>query len=141
MKRPSAAYTLVEVLVAASILLIAAAAAAALALATLAQEEANARVARCTNLNEQAARLYQLGLAPDTITALLPPDPAVVSLTFETQDVFIENLGTVQRADSTLVYTTAPLAGDWSPGTWTAGQDSAETLRTSQVTAFRPSIR
>ena len=85
MKRPTAAYTLIEVLVAAAILMIAVGAAAALAMATVTQEEINSRVARCLNLHEQAVRLYQLGLDPSVASAVLPVDPAVVSLVFTTQ--------------------------------------------------------
>lgn len=68
-------YTLIETLVAVSILLVGVAAAAQLSLAMRKQEEANANVARALNLAEQAHRLYQLGLGTGEVLALLPPDP------------------------------------------------------------------
>jgi type II secretory pathway pseudopilin PulG len=125
MKRPVAAYTLIEVLVAAAILMIAVGAAAALAMATVTQEEINSRVARCLNLHEQAVRLYQLGLDPSVASAVLPVDPAVVSLVFTNQNLEVPNLGTVEQADSTLTFLTS-----------VAGSE-----RTSSITAIRPSIR
>jgi type II secretory pathway pseudopilin PulG len=136
-----AAYTLIEVLVAAAILIIAVAAAAALALATVTQEEINARIARCLNLNEQAARLYQLGLDPSVIGAILPEDPAVASHVFTTQSLPIPNLGTVEQANITLTFRTTPLTSAWSAGSWTGGESSNTAQRTSTITAIRPSLR
>jgi type II secretory pathway pseudopilin PulG len=142
MNRPrTAAYTLIEVLIAAGVLLVVTAAAAALALATLTQEEINARIARCLNLHEQAARLYQLGLDPSTITLILPVDPAVASLTFTTAALPITNLGTVDQATTTLTYRTTPQNEDWAAGTWSAGENSTTALRTSTLTVIRPSLR
>jgi hypothetical protein len=116
------------VLVAAAILMIAVTAAAALALATVTQEEINTRIARCINLHEQAARLYQLGLEPDTIRAILPVDPAVITNT--PQPVFTSvtppNGLTVEQVTSTLTFTTSEASGS---------------QRTSTITAIRPSIR
>jgi type II secretory pathway pseudopilin PulG len=123
MKRSTSAYTLIEVLVAAAILVIAVSAAAALAVATIAQEEVSSRVARCLNLHEQAVRLYQLGLDPGTLSALLPADPAVVSLVFTAPpNLSIAGLGTVEQADSTIIFETT-----------TGGA-----TRTHTMTAIRP---
>jgi type II secretory pathway pseudopilin PulG len=141
MKRTTAAYTLIEVLVAAAILMIAVGAAGALALATVTQEETNARIVRCLNLHEQAVRLYQLGLDPSVVSAVLPVDPAVVSLVFTTHNLPISDLGTVEQADSTLTFTTSPLAADWTAQTWSSGPSSDSARRTSQITAIRPSLR
>jgi Tfp pilus assembly protein PilV len=135
------AYTLIEVLVAAGVLLIAVSAAAALALATVAQEETSARVARCLNLHEQAARLYQLGLAPSTITSILPVDPAANSPVFTTQSLAIPNLGTVDQATTTLTFLTTPQAAAWTAGSWTGGESSTTGRRTSTLTVIRPSLR
>jgi len=142
MNRPAtAAYSLIEVLVAAGVLLIAVAAAGALALATVTQEETSARVARCLNLHEQAARLYQLGLAPSTITSILPVDPATISLVFTTQSLPITNLGTVEQATTTLTFLTTPQAAAWTAGSWTSGESSNTARRTSTLTVIRPSLR
>jgi hypothetical protein len=141
MRRPDSAYTLVEALVAAAILLVAVSAAAVLTLSTLTQEAINLRVARCVNLHEQAMRLYQLGLEPSTVNALLPPDPAVTNEpVFSVQAVAISGLGTVERADSTMTFSTTP-GGDWTPGTWNMGESSATALRSHTLTVFRPALR
>lgn len=123
-----AGYTLLEVLVAAVIITIAVSAAAALALATIAQEEMNNRISRCLNLHEQAVRLYQLGLEPDTVAAILPPDPAVADNqpAFTTNSLAIDNLGTVEQAESTL---------EFYPS---ADMDST---RTHTIIAIRPVLR
>ncbi|HVE15846.1 MAG TPA: hypothetical protein VNB29_03875, partial [Chthoniobacterales bacterium] len=105
----------------------------------------NARIARCLNLHEQAARLYQLGLAPATVTAILPADPAAApldtNLVFNVQTSLITNLGTVERADTTLTYSTTPQAATWTAGTWTSGESSASARRTSTLVVIRPSLR
>ena len=128
MKRSLRAYTLIEVLLVAAILMIAVGAAAVLAMATVTQAEMNNRIARCINLHEQAARLYQLGLDPSQVLAILPADPAVVSLAFTAQNLPISGLGTVEQAYSTLTFISAPLA-----------TNAPE--RTSDIVVIRPSIR
>jgi len=65
-------YSLIEVLIAAGILLTGIAAAAMMANTMFQQQEANGRITRAINLQEQAARLWQLGLEPDVITNILP---------------------------------------------------------------------
>ena len=77
-------YTLIEVLIAASIVAAGIAAASVLALTMTTQEESNALAARALNMQEQAGRLYQLGLTTNTIAIILPPEPNVTSLTFTT---------------------------------------------------------
>ena len=66
------AYSLIEVLIAAAILVVGISAAAILANAILVQEESNGYSLRAFNAQEQAARLWQLGLSPATITNILP---------------------------------------------------------------------
>ena len=124
-------YTLVETLVASGILLVAIGAAVSLAVTMTAFEEGNAKVSRAFNYQEQAARLYQLGLNPGEITGLLPEESAVESLTFTTDPLIIANLGTVETATLEMVYqsgTTITSA--------TAGVNQVNT-----VTLVRPSIR
>jgi len=67
-----AGYTLAEVLIASCVLLVGITAAAMLANSVILQEEANRSVAIAINLQEQAARLYHMGLSGPTITNLLP---------------------------------------------------------------------
>ncbi len=70
-------YTLIETMIAVSILMVGVGAAAKLNLVMTKQEEANANVGRALNLLENTHRLYQLGLAPAEVIALLPEDPSV----------------------------------------------------------------
>lgn len=133
-----AAYSLIEVLVAGSILVIAAAAMAAMALAVSAQQEANTRASRAINLQEQAARLYHLGLAPAEILALLPPDP-VATLSFTTlTDTTLSGI-TVQGTTCNLVYKPNAATSAWSAGSWTGGDASAQ--RSNSMTLVRPITR
>jgi type II secretory pathway pseudopilin PulG len=130
-RRASAGYTIVEALVAAAILVIGVAAAASLSLTMVSQEEGNARVARAINLQEQAARLYQLGLSTNTIASLLPTDSGVASITFSASSSNLTNVGTVEIATCRMTFTSgAPLT-----------DTNASINRTNDLTVVRPSIR
>lgn len=100
---PNRAYTLIEVLVAAGLLVFAIAAAASLAGSMLAQEEGNARIARALNYQEQAGRLYHLGVAVTNITAKLPTEPAVDSLDFTTGSTNLAGV-TMETAECVLTF-------------------------------------
>jgi hypothetical protein len=118
-------------MVAAGILVVGIAAAASLALTMVSQEEANAQVARAFNTQEQAAHLYQLGLEPSGIAAILPAEPNVVSLTFDTSTNVVTNVGSVERADCEMIFDSgSPMA---SGGTAVS--------RTNEIVLMRPSIR
>lgn len=120
-------YTLVETLVAVSILLMGVTAAASLTLTMSTQEEINARVARNLHWHENAVRLYQLGLAPDEISEIMPPLPEMISHNIsETPDSVGGGL-TVPVATSTLIFSTHP-SGDKS---------DASFQRQSELKAFR----
>jgi len=124
-------YTLVETLVASGILLVAIGAAVSLAVTMTAFEEGNAKVSRAFNYQEQAARLYHLGLSPDEISGLLPAESAVESLTFTTNALTIANLGTVETATLQMEYQ--------SGATITSATAGVNQINT--VTLVRPSIR
>jgi type II secretory pathway pseudopilin PulG len=64
-RRP-AGYTIIEAMVAVSLLMLAIGAAAALSMSLVNQEEINARAARALNWQENAARLFQLGMGTPT---------------------------------------------------------------------------
>jgi type II secretory pathway pseudopilin PulG len=130
---------LVEVLVAGAILAVAAAAAAAMALAVTGQQEANARVARALNLQEQAARLYHLGMEPAAIPALLPEDPAVVALSFSTPAVVSVNGLEMQQTTCAVTIRASSATSSWSPGAWTGGDSGA--TRVNSMLLVRPTIR
>ncbi len=126
-------YTIIEVLVASAVLLIGIAASAALALTMAAQEEANSQVARALNIQEQAGKLYQLGLSQDEINAILPPEPNVVSLIFSASSATVNGIGTVEVADCQLIF---------NAGTpMTAASSVTPSQRTNDLVLVRPSIR
>lgn len=131
------AYSLIEVMIAGAILLIGISAAALVANNMLAQEDANARVGAAYNMQEQAARLYQLGLSPGTITNILPAN-VVASQTPGTNQLFLSftlstntytNVGSVEQAVITMIF---PAAID---------RNGTIVRQTNSVTAVRPSIR
>lgn len=125
-------YTLVEVLVAATLLALAVGAAAALAFAMSSQEESNAKVARAINLQEQAARLYQLGMAPNSIYAILPPVTNVTSISFITSSLAVTGVGSVEKAECAMIFHSGqPLTSD----------EPVPALRTNNIVIIRPSIR
>ncbi len=124
-------YTLVETLVASGILLVAIGAAVSLAITMAAFEEGNTTVSRAFNYQEQAARLYRLGFAPDEITSLLPPESSVQSLDFTTNTQVIDHLGTIETAEVSMVY---------SSGTEITASTTGVN-QTNTITVVRPSIR
>jgi len=133
-------YSLVEVLVAASVLMIAIAAAGAMALMVVSQQETNARIGRALNYQEQAARLYQLGIASDAITGLLPPENSVESLVFTNESVVAyAGVGNVEQADCEVVFQPNAATTGWVADSWSAGDVS--TLQTNTVVVVRPTTR
>ena len=83
---PSAAYTLIEVLVAISILALAIGAASRLSLSQALTEEINQKEAFAVNYAENAARLWQLGIDDPTSFLLrsLNSDGTLMSVTIST---------------------------------------------------------
>jgi len=137
--RSEAGYSLIEVLVAGSILLIGVAAAAKLSLVMVTQEEINQRVSVSLSHQEMAMRLYQLGLSQAEIDGLLPHDPNVASLTYTsgTEGVSGATLTPLEYLESTLVVNSTP-TGAKSAGEWNGGGDtSAAETRTNIVRGYR----
>ena len=132
MKTPKG-YTLVETLLAAAVLLVGIAAAATLAMTMTAYEEANASISRSLNYQEQAGRLFQLGLSPDEIQAILPEESTVSSLTFTSTNLALTNIGTVEKADCQMIFSAGPPL--------TAADQSSAAVRTNNIVLVRPSIR
>lgn len=129
-------YTLVEVLVASAILLIGISAASSLSLTMVTQEELNYRISRSLGMLENYARLYQLGLDPGEIAAIMPLDPAVSSVT-----AVAANSGNLESQIFTMTISPVVDIGDWTAETWTAGSQATPDQRQAVVRAFRPSIR
>ncbi len=147
-----AAYSLVEVTVAASLVMVGIAAACTLTLAMISQEEGNVRAARALNYFENAMNLYQLGIHPDDIEALLPVDKSVVNLTITPNATAIAGIGTPDRVDMQLEFTTSvntmidengdEVLVNWSAETWTGGADGTTNNRVTPVmSVYRTSVR
>jgi len=130
------AYTLVEMLIAGGILMAAIAAAALLASSVIKAQEGNERVLRALNVQEQAARLYQIGLSRDQIVNLLPetvtnvatPPEGTLTLNFATNQVNVTGSGTLHVATNTLIF---PVTRD---------NNGMLIHRTNTVLVVRPSI-
>jgi type II secretory pathway pseudopilin PulG len=121
---------LVEVLIAASILAVGLSAAAVLSLSMVSQQKAGAKMARALNYQEQAARLYQLGLSTGSITNIMPrPSGSTISFVSEA-DVLLPG-GTNQLVVCRLVYS----AGSYMVNSGT------EAPITKEVFALRPHLR
>ncbi|MBE7495842.1 MAG: hypothetical protein HS117_12930 [Verrucomicrobiaceae bacterium] len=71
-RRLAAAYTLIEVLAAGAIISVGTTAAVSLSASVMLQEELSFRVAVTRNYQENMIRLWQLGLSPVQVTALMP---------------------------------------------------------------------
>jgi prepilin-type N-terminal cleavage/methylation domain-containing protein len=124
--RNSRGYSLVEVLVAAAILAFGIAAAAILGVTMVSQQEGAAKVVRALNYQEQAGRLYQLGVSTNQITNILPPETSITSFSFSTSSVTVTNVGTVHLAEMTAVITISSRFSSGSP-------------RTNKMAVIRPS--
>ncbi len=130
-------YSLVEVIIAGFLLVIAISAAAILARSITLNEEANTSVAKAINTQEQAAKLYSLGLTPAAITNILPevfttntaPAEQTLNLSFQLTNTTITNVGVLETAVCTLIYP--------------VGQNAQGTsmFRTNVINIVRPSIR
>jgi len=134
----SRAYTLIEALVASSILLIGIAAAASMSLSFVTQEEITERSARAISYLENASALYQAGVDPSRITALLPADPIVISLTFTDSNLNVTNLGTVPATLVSVTYRSTGATESGSTQRWTGGhKDATRTISVELIRASR----
>lgn len=138
--RCRAGYSLIEVLVAASILTMGVAAAAKLSLIMVTQEEISQRISVTLSQQETAMRLYQLGLEPTEVVTLLPDEPHAGSLTFSLTGTTMVNsagIAPIEFADTTLVIHTTP-TGAHTANSWNGGGDNAASeARTVVVRAHR----
>ena len=116
-------YTLIEALVASSILLIGIAAASSMSLAMVTQEEINERANKSFNHIDNCTRLVQLGVDPGIIrTQILPDCDQIVDVTIEPHPVNVAGIGTIDRWWIKFAYTTtesdatAALSNGWTGG-------------------------
>lgn len=146
MKTLQRAYSLVEVLIAAAIVAIGVSAAAVLVGGIMTQEQASAGFLRGINLQEQAVRLWQMGLEADLILAILPeecvsgstpaPGTFAMSFTAPAQQTFtVATSGgpvdiSVQMTTNTITYASLP-----------APAGETQSYVTHEFIAVRPDIR
>lgn len=128
--RSDRAYTLIEALVASSVLLIGISAAASLSLAMVTQEEINERANRAFNHVDNVTRLLQLGIPPEQLGAdasytgvrLLPENDVISDLTIQAQPVNVAGLGKRERwwikfeYQATDATASSPIANGWTGG-------------------------
>ncbi|MCP4849064.1 MAG: hypothetical protein GY899_14075 [Verrucomicrobiaceae bacterium] len=137
-----AGYSLVEVLAACGIIALGVGAALSLSLATVSQEEAGHRIARAVAIGENAARLYGLGLSPDEIVRILPPDPVLSSITIREDEFEVDGVGQMDRAQVDIVFNTSRSSSRWAEGQWSGGAGGESSKRNLPViTALRPKVR
>ncbi|MDX2082246.1 MAG: prepilin-type N-terminal cleavage/methylation domain-containing protein [Terrimicrobiaceae bacterium] len=130
-------YTLVEVMIAGTLLLIGIGAAALLANTLLRQQFFATETTRALNMQEQAVRLFQLGMDATEIAAVLPakvvatdpPGEGEIHLQFATSAQTITGVGSVEIGTCRIVYS----SGD--------DPDGDSLYRTNEVTVVRPSTR
>lgn len=129
------AYTLIEALVASSILLIGIAAAASMSLSFVTQEEISERSARAFNYLDNAVALYQAGVDKASIAALLPAEPVVTALTITDSSINATNLGALPSVVISVTYRTTGASETAAVSTWTGGDKTA--TRTASVEVIR----
>ncbi len=142
--RRRAGYTLVEVLVASGILMMGISAACLMSLAMVTQEEMNFRIARCLNLQENAARMYQLGLAPTDISGssgILPGNPDI-TYAWTAASATLTGVGTMSGQTLTATIFPTPVSSNAPSNSdyWTAGapvSGGTRASRTNAITVYR----
>ena len=140
--RLSRGYSLVEVLAACGIVALGVGAALSLSLATVSQEETGHRIARAVAIGENAARLYGLGLSPDEIVRILPPDPVLSSISIREDEMQVDGVGAMDRAQFDIVFHTSRPNASWVEGQWAGGPGGESSKRNLPViTALRPKVR
>ena len=107
-RKGRAGYTLIEALIATSILMLGALAAASLSLTMAKQDDLSDRTGRAMNWHEAAADLYRLGLSSSEVSGVLPPDPLILTHTISESAEAVAGLGSVNVATSTITFRPDP---------------------------------
>lgn len=131
-----AAYTLIEVLAAAAIISVSATAMVSLSATLMLQEELAGRVSVARNYQETMTRLWQLGLSPVQVVALMPTqqqNPALQQAVFGTPTIIETGLVTVNNVAMEAALCTAVVNASQDPSTESAGASFA-------LTAYRPHL-
>lgn len=145
-RHSAAGYTLVEVLVASSILALGISAACVLSLAMVTQEEMTHRMERSISLHENAVRLYQLGMEPADIAGVLPGNDDL-TLSYAAAPGAVAGVGTLDAQLITATILTTPAdsslpaaARGWTAGARRSDDTQPRASRTLTLTAYRAVI-
>lgn len=128
-------YTLIEALVASSILAIGVGAASSMSLALITQEQIAERSEKAIAYLENAALLYQAGVPEAQITSLLPPEPVVTSLTLTPGNLAVTNHTAMPSMLFTVTWKPSDATSSAGVGRWTGG--SSTTTRSAAITVIR----
>lgn len=131
--RSYSGYTLIEALIASSLLLIGIAAAASMSLQLVTQEEINERANRSFNYIDNAVRLVQMGVDPSTVGTILPGNADVISMTFQNQTVNVPSLGARNRILVTFEYRATGSAATGAADIWTGGNSSDQRTESFEI--------
>ena len=88
-------------------------AALSLGVATVSQEESGNRIARALSIQENAARLFRLGLSPEEIIRLIPQDPCVEELSISAPYAVMAGSVSVEASNIELTVITNPSKVRW----------------------------
>ncbi len=132
-KAQSSGYTLVEALVSSAILMIGIAAAASMSLTMLTQEEINERTVRAMNYLDNTASLYRMGLDSADIESIMPAEPVVTNLTFDSSSRTVSGLGTVDTMRINVVYKPTAATESYDAGEALSGDKSVRRNHTVEV--------
>lgn len=133
-----AGYSLIEVMIAASILAVGLTAATVLVGTLMTQQEINAVSLRAANLQEQAIRLYRLGMPPEEIVALLPE--ATLQGTVPTDEKYAVDFGASET--NTFEVDGSQVTVEVTPCTLVYPNPSGDTgAVTNIISVVRPTIR
>ena len=136
------AYSLIEVLAAAGIIVIALGAALSLGVATVSQEESGNRIARGLSIQENAARLFRLGLSPEEIIRVIPQDPCVEELSISAPYSVMAGSVSVEASNIGLTAITNPSEVRWETGEFDNDDLEGQARRAlPQLTVYRPYTR
>ena len=136
------AYSLIEVLAAGSIIVIALGAALSLGVATVSQEESGSRIARGLSIQENAARLFRLGLSPEEIIRLIPQDPCVEELSISVPYSVMAGAVSVEASNIDLTVITNPSKVRWVSGEFDNDKLEGQARRAlPTLTVYRPYTR
>ncbi|MEO0416470.1 MAG: prepilin-type N-terminal cleavage/methylation domain-containing protein [Verrucomicrobiota bacterium] len=129
-------HSLIETMVAASVLMIGLGAAASLSLTLVSQEEIAERTSRSANYLENAVALARLGVPYDQIETLLPEEPTVDSLIFTPRTESVAGLGSIDVVDITMQYKSTDTQNAIAALTerWTGGEK--DLVRSHPITVF-----